>query len=271
MSTRVSTILLVGVFSLFSVPVVAETAAQKDIVKEKEEEVLHWRLMSGVHYSEGDFGIPDRNTQTWVAYVKPQYVAERWDLSLTIPYLINEGLRTPGEEANVGEREELTKRGIGDLVMKGTFYIHTEKRGEFLPGFNMTAKVKFPTAEEADNLGTGEFDYGPGIELYKHLGKLIVMADADYQFRGDPEGIDLYNRLNYSGGIGFPLFSPKVNLYAFYDGATKSVPGAERPEAVFLMMSWRMSERWSMAPYGGVGLSDASPDKYGGLTLTLRF
>lgn len=81
--------------------------------------------------------------------------------------------------------EESTETGIGDVTLSVTYYLSQgEEEG---PGLAMTAKIKFATADENRNLGTGENDYSLRIEaemgsVSAYLGYLIIgdTATTDY-------------------------------------------------------------------------------------------
>jgi hypothetical protein len=56
--------------------------------------------------------------------------------------------------------------GIGDMVMSAKYQILKEE-GRFLPNISLRSAVKFPTADDKDLLGSGEFDYGAGFLIDK--------------------------------------------------------------------------------------------------------
>lgn len=234
-----------------------------------EEVTRPWRLQFGAEYAEGDYG-PREKTETWTLFVAPGFVGEIGEISLTVPALVNDGPTTAGEDARASRFTGDREAGVGDLTLKGRYYLVDEDEIGGMPGVDVLGRLKLPTADEDKNLGTGEFDYGPGLGIYKHVGKAILLADAEYILREEPRGINLDNQFRYSIGAGHPVVK-SLNGYVFLDGATGSAPGADSPAEVSVLADWKFSSDTSLQPYAGLGLTDGSPDEFVGLGLTRRF
>ncbi len=56
--------------------------------------------------------------------------------------------------------------GIGDVMLNAKYQLLRDS-GWFWPNFSLRSSVKFPTANEDDMLGSGEFDYGFGVLVDK--------------------------------------------------------------------------------------------------------
>lgn len=68
-----------------------------------------------------------------------------------------------------GEGQNVTTAGLGDIVLRGRYYVFEEQR--YLPLVAVTARMKLPTANASQGLGTGAFDHGYGVEISKLIGE----------------------------------------------------------------------------------------------------
>ena len=64
-------------------------------------------------------------------------------------------------------RESRSKRGIGDMVLNAKYQLLKESWYSIWPNLSLRGAVKFPTADEGDLIGSGNFDYGVGVLLDK--------------------------------------------------------------------------------------------------------
>ena len=64
--------------------------------------------------------------------------------------------------------QKVTTTGIGDVILRGRYYLVEEQ--EYVPLIAVTARLKLPTANASQGLGTGEFDHGYGVEVSKLIG-----------------------------------------------------------------------------------------------------
>ncbi|MGI4788176.1 MAG: transporter [Janthinobacterium lividum] len=75
--------------------------------------------------------------------------------------------------------------GLGDTTagVKWRFQEETASR----PQLAVSGQIKFPTASRSRGLGSGRYDYTPGLSLGKSFGKYAFCAGAGYNFVGDPD------------------------------------------------------------------------------------
>lgn len=167
---------------------------------------------TGAEYTEGDYGTGSDNSALYVPFTLG-YSADVYSWSITVPYLRvtgtgevvygRTGVRAPSTTTSSGTgggggpgggstttttttvAEESTETGIGDVTLSATYRLLDGV--EQKPNLAMTAKVKFATADENKNLGTGENDYSLQIEaglgsVYGYLGYLLIgdTATTDY-------------------------------------------------------------------------------------------
>jgi hypothetical protein len=124
------------------------------------------------------------------------------------------GLTTPGARENSahnsykyeirykGEylvRKNSPASGIGDtsIYLKYNF-LQEEPAKWYLPGMSIRCALKFPTADKDDLLGSGEYDFGSGLLLDKHLTeKLALFGNTNIIFIKKPSFFKKWSMENY--------------------------------------------------------------------------
>ena len=157
-----------------------------------DAEQPRFRVKLAVTYEQGDFGTAE-TTRTLFAPLTLQYLGDQFDLGVTVPFIAQEtgpgvvaveGAPQPCSSSGRGNdcpdddvaAAKQTAAGLGDIVVKGRYYL-IDDRGA-LPAVSPFAKVKFPTADDQKGLGTGELDWGFGVELEKRVGSFILFGDV---------------------------------------------------------------------------------------------
>ncbi|HWP35215.1 MAG TPA: transporter, partial [Thermodesulfobacteriota bacterium] len=237
-------------------------------------------------FETGRFGTRTTTNTLFVPFTL-RYLGRTFDLGVTVPVLRQESgpgvIAVEGVPTVVREEEEeedaalpgappraarRTASGLGDVVLRGRYYL-TDERGP-LPALTPFARVKFPTADETRGLGTGELDYGFGVELDKRLGRAGLFADFGYTVRGDPPGLELRNQFAYGAGLAVDLTStlrPSLSV----EGRTAAVRGRADPLDLFLDLAYRLSPTSTLTAGVSVGLSNGSPDLGVSLGHSVRF
>lgn len=241
------------------------------LVARAEEEKLRYQLRASATYETGDFGTSEKTNTLFVPFTF-RYLGDSFDLGITIPFIWQETsgavsaiegrpVQIRGEEEVVeGRRAREIKReeaGLGDVVLKGHYYLTEDREG--IPAISPFLKLKFPTADEDKGLGTGEFDFGFGVELDKKLGRVGLFADLGYTIIGDPPGDNLRNRFSYGFGASYD-FTDELTGSAGFDGSTALVRGRPNPLDLFFQLTYRVTRAASV--FGGLsfGLTNGSPD-----------
>jgi len=134
----------------------------------------HFQVITGFSYLEGDFGT-GTTAQTIYMPFTFRYLGERFDLGLTIPFVykdssaaisIIDGRPIRIRKDPISNVIDLFAPGVGDLALKGRIYLFDDPGTDsFLPAITPMVRVKFPTADASEGLGTGEYDFGLGLEL----------------------------------------------------------------------------------------------------------
>lgn len=223
-----------------------------------------WKLTSSVTYETGKFGTDTRTETVYVPFTLKR-TFERWNLAVTIPYIHQE--TGPDVTAIEGRPFRIrrtsaggvtTNSGLGDVVLKGGYDLLEEQDQPF--NLSAVGKIKFPTADDDEGLGTGEFDEGLGLEASKRLDdRWTLFADVYYTFIGDPSGVNLDDEFAFDVGFGY-AFSKTLSANVFYEYRTAISDGTSAPQDLFLGLEQKLSEAAKL--FGGVslGLSDGSPD-----------
>lgn len=238
------------------------------------QEREHFQLKIGASYDQGDFGTSD-TTRTVFVPVTLKYLGDRFDLGVTASFvhIDTEGRVTllEGAPTRTATGRRQTQSGIGDTVIRGRLFLFDDPGpGSPLPSVSPFAKVKIPTADEDKGLGTGETDYGFGIELDKSFGPFFLFGDVSYTVIGSPAGEDFRNRPAASFGVGGRLSNTLI-LSGLIDWRRAIVRGKDDPTELVGVLTYRISPTVSVSPNFSVGLTDGSPDFAVGIELAYRF
>lgn len=239
-----------------------------------QDEWREFSLSSGLEYTSGDYGAA---ADTNILYIPltAKYETARFQLRATGSWLQIEGPGSVlgGPESGIvvgpGAGGVVTESGLGDIIVAGTYNLYPEA-GSNLPYFEITAKVKLPTADETRGLGTGKTDFTIQLDAFKAFGPVTPFASVGYRFRGDPDGFELENSLLASGGATVKV-SPQMSIGAAYDYREAATLFAEDASEVSPFVVVKPADNWAITGYGVFGFSDGSPDTGGGLQLRRAF
>ncbi len=239
------------------------------------QEREHFQLKVGATYDQGDFGTSS-TTRTLFVPVTVKYLGERFDLGVTPSFVVVDtagGVTlVEGEPTRTGTGvRRVINAGFGDTLVKGRFFLLDDPGPQSpLPALTPFAKVKIPTADRDRNLGTGETDYGFGLEFDKQLWRFLLFGDASYTVIGSPPGQDLRNRPAASLGAGFMLTNA-LTVGAFLDWRRALVRGKDDPTELVGFLTYKVTRTLSFTPNVFVGLTNGSPDFGVGFELAYKF
>jgi len=235
------------------------TARQERSVPDDDRE---FSLSTGFEFSRGDFNDSDRTEIQYVPFTLKLQDGP-WIAALTVPYIRIDG---PGDVVGGAESGLVigrgavgrqTESGLGDIVASLS-YTFLPERPE-VPLIELTGRVKLPTADEDDGLGTGKTDFGLQVDLAKRFGKLSTFATLGYRFLGDPSGVDLDD--GFLGSLGFSYrFGPKLSGGLAYDAREASTSGTDGSRELVPFLTYRWSDSLRLGTYAVIGMSDSSPD-----------
>lgn len=162
--------------------------------------------------------------------------------------------------------QRTTESGLADVVAQASINLIDSQ--DWI--VDVTGKVKFPTANETRGLGTGKTDYALQANLDKYFGAPYVSAGLGYRWLGEPAGVTLKNVVYGSVGGGYK-FSNAASAGVSYDWATASSSNGSKPQEVSVYASYKINESYKLNGSLYAGLSNASPDVGGGLSLNYYF
>ena len=161
-----------------------------------------------------------------------------------------------------------TASGLGDIIAAATYNAYDGGDQGFVVDF--TGRVKFGTASSSKALGSGENDYAIQTNIDKNFGPAYASFGLGYKFLGEPSGVNLKNIVFGSLGGGYKL-SKDTEVGASYDWATTSFGGGDKPQELSIYGSHYINNNYKLSAVLYGGLTDASPDVGGGLTLKYYF
>lgn len=221
------------------------------------------KLSTGFDYSTGDYGLKE-DTEILYLPLTAKYEKFPWTARLTVPYL---RVKSPGNvvvgadgqpivvsgTTVTGRRVE--QHGLGDIITALTYTIYP---GRTKPIIDLTAKVKFGTADRDKGLGTGENDYIIQADYYQQFGAYIPLATLGYKFRGKAPGFNIQDVPFATLGLGYK-FGPKMNAGLLVDWQEKSNETSQDLLEAVPYLTWKFTKSWSLNAYGVSGFSNASP------------
>lgn len=162
-----------------------------------------------------------------------------------------------------------TESGLGDIVASAGYNLINSDATGFV--VDLTGRVKFATASESKGLGSGKTDFAVQANVEKNFdGGAYISAGLGYKWLGEPSGISYDNVTYGSLGAGYKLSKATLTGVS-YDWATAAVDGAVRPQEVSVYASHFINDNYKLSGVIYAGLSNASPDVGGGVTLGYYF
>ena len=235
------------------------------------------QLGLGADYSTGDYG-DDVDTTMLAVPVSATVKTGNLTLRLAVPWVSIEGaagvipgdggVRGPGNGGGGGgpDPTEVTSRsGIGDVVASATYSFALLENTYF----DVTGKVKLPTASEGEAIGTGTTDYTVQGELMQVFGDVSAALRAGRRFNGSSEAFPLQDV--WQGGASLYLVSGDTTFGLDYDWRDGSLPTAPNRSEVTGSATHKLSDALRLQGYAYTGLSDGSPDIGGGVQVLYRF
>jgi hypothetical protein len=180
----------------------------------------------------------------------------------------------PGEAAS----------GLGDVVVGVRNQIMQSGKG-YRPALSLEVDYKWATADKDKGLGTGEADYGAGLDYVQPLSKAFQLLGAvSYRWMGSPEGVPFDNRLRLEIGFGIvtartawrlagesvtPVLAD-VPVFDATGAATGLTTGVSDYRVVRGEFVYRSGAGGSTRIFVLAGLNDSSPDLGFGLSFASR-
>lgn len=226
-----------------------------------------YSLSVGYDQSTGEYGSSETTDMKFVP-VTVKVERDQWTVKVTVPWLEIDGPGSLIADGEIVAGVDARRSGIGDTTVSFAYLVYPWYEGG--PFLELTAKVKAPTADEKEGLGTGEIDYTSMVSVFQPMGKGMIFGDLGYRVRGSSDLFDLED--GFLGSVGGSYkFAPKNSaglIYSFRESATGS---SEDPADIMGYVTVKTDSPWSMTLYSTFGLSDNSPDTSVGLSVKRMF
>lgn len=221
----------------------------------------------GMDYSSGDYGT-GTTSEIWYVPVVGKYETGPMTYKVTVPWLriTNPEVGPDGDPLPGGCRD--VESGLGDTVASAGYAWLDGSDGGML--VDLIAKVKFPTADEDQCLGTGETDYSAQVDLARMFGPVTGFATLGWKKFGDPADSDFDDPVFASLGFATPV-AVRTTAGVSYDWRQKVVSSGAQIQELTLFVTHKLNTQWKVQLYAVKGYSDASPDAEGGLMLFHSF
>ncbi|OGI50019.1 MAG: hypothetical protein A3E57_05605 [Candidatus Muproteobacteria bacterium RIFCSPHIGHO2_12_FULL_60_33] len=215
----------------------------------------------GAEYTSGDYGTSSK-TKMWYFPVTLRYETDRYMMALTVPYVVVEGT---GNVVATGSAHGLprtttpvsrTESGLGDIELAASRVIARTETGWRV---GLGGLIKLGTADEQDNLSTGEDDVAVPLEAQRTYGNNTLFGTAGYKILGDPPGIDYDDVFYGSVGISHRLDETRAVGVELY-GQQAPLPGADGKSELTLFLSGKPGVKTRLTGYLMAGFADGSPD-----------
>lgn len=160
-----------------------------------------------------------------------------------------------------------TQSGLGDIIAALTYNLIDHVPSGIL--FDITARLKIPTANASQNLGSGQVDYAIQGDLFKVISQFTLSATLGYRILGNPSGITFHNVVYGAAGVGY-RWSSNTTIGTSYNMGQSPVRLQDSRDLT-LYLSHRVSDHFRLNVYGLKGFSERSPDWGGGINLRYVF
>lgn len=226
-----------------------------------------WSVATGIDTSSGKYGLA-QDTHIQAEYLQVRYEKKDWLIKLTLPYL---HIQSPADARLISDGSVVidsstqTKRhieGWGDVTIAGSKSIMVGKQKNW--GVELTSKIKLPTANRQEGLGTGKTDYTLQLDGYIATKQMTYFGSLGYKWIGQPSGVDYHDILLASVGMAYPL-SHQLSLGFAIDYRQSPIPYLLDQTEGMLFVTQKLNARWQWQTYLYRGVNDASPDLGGGV------
>lgn len=218
----------------------------------------------GADYSSGDYGTtPDTN----ILAVPVGFKLKQGDFFVraSLPWLRVEGPAVPGDGGAIpGAGPTTSRSGIGDLTMAAGYSLPIGDTTYF----DLTGKVKLPTASETKGLGTGTTDFTAEGELTQVFGMTSVSLRGGRRFNGSTAAFPLKDV--WQAGASIYHTAGDVTLGLDYDWREGALPTAPDRSELTGSIGYKLNDAFRLQGYAYTGLSNGSPNLGGGLQLVYR-
>lgn len=226
-----------------------------------------WRATAGLDFTSGMYG-EARETQVLAVPMSAKYIHDNWTFRASIPFMYVDGpanvaiIDEGGEGGGGGDVVGVpgvtrdSRAGFGDTTLSATYSIN--RLGGSRAYLDVIGKVRLPTGDENEGLGTGATDFIAETELghsFKWGGAYLAVGR---RFLGDSDKFVREDGWQTNTGLWFT--QGRNELGAYWSWKQASVRKFDDPSEVGAYVARRITPHWRMQISAMAGLTDASPD-----------
>jgi len=250
----------------------------------------------GAEFASGTYGTDSTTRSVYVPLIATWSPNERFDVGIEVPFIYQSSSNVTSSLYSTSQSTTTTTAaakggpggnsaailgnssasgssssdvsGLGDIILRlGVIALF---EGDKAPQLRPSLFVKFPTASTSDGLGTGEFDFGVGVDASKWYGDLHLIGEGFYTWQGKADGFGLKNYFSYTAGVGYQL-TKSVEPMLLVKGATAPSSYSGDLLEARARVIWSLTDTTMLDLYGSLGIADSSPDYGGGLSVIYSF
>lgn len=227
------------------------------------------RFSLGAYYSTGDYGsTTDTDIESLSLGIRHKHGP--WTFKLSVPWLRISGAGNvlPDGQQTAAAATRSRRQGLGDIGVSIGRHLFHDAKGQ--RGVSLWGKIKLPTADENNGLGTGEMDATIELAPYAVIGKATVFGAIGYRKYGDTATTD-YNNV-WLGRVGFshPIAEEQTaGLSMSYRQNTRAGRDDRLSLLVFHTVKW--APGWKLQSYLIKGFTDATADFAAGISLMKEY
>ncbi len=251
----------------------AAGAAQGDVL---------WRFTTGLDLSTGKYG-EAKITDVWDAPLTIKAIAGNWTFSATAHYLeisgpaniaiIDPGAGGPSGTGSAGSAggapggTNRSRSGFGDTTLAASYTFRDIDKSPIY--VELTGKLRLPTGDDHKGLGVGATDEIATAEVGANWKDYGIYATGGRRFLGDSPLFQRRDGWQASAG-GWYDFAKGWEVGSYYFWQSAEFDNFEGARELGAYVSTRLGSEWRLQVLASKGFSDASPDWYGGVTITWR-
>ncbi len=227
------------------------------------------RLSLSVYEGTGDYGSQVRTTIQSVA-LGLRHRTGPWTFRGTLPWLHIRGESNvlPDGVTTAGTTVRRSRRGLGDVKLSAAYRLFYDQ--DIRTGLTARVAVKLPTASRSQGLGSGETDYTIELAPYGYLGGHTWFGALGFRKYGDTPDTDYRDVWLLRLGVSHPLSNRQsVGTSLRYRQSNRA--GRDDLQSLMLFHDLRLGQDWRTQTYLIKGLSDATAEWAGGLSVLKGF
>jgi hypothetical protein len=250
----------------------------------------------GGEFNSGSYNTANTTRSFFMPLIASWYPTERLDTSVELPFLYQSssgitttiyqsptamtssqsvarrggtgGIAGTSGTSGTGGADSSSVSGLGDIILRSGYILYFDS--DTLPQVRTSLFVKTPTASVSDGLGTGEFDFGGGLDLSKWFGDMHLAGEVMYSYQGKVAGFGLKNYLSYNGTIGYQM-THSIHPMLVIKGATAPADYSDNLLEARARLLLSLTPSTAIDLFVSRGISNSSPDFAGGVAVIYSF